>query len=82
MKKFFRNHKMFSLNLFIIASVSLFYLNTSKTEGTFWGYKTKVVTTEDGCYTTETTYKTFYKFWIPTDNSSIIDIKINDSKCY
>jgi len=82
MKKFIHNNRMFSLNIFIIAAVSIFYLNTTKVEGTFWGYKTKTVTIEDGCFRTETTYKTFYRLWIPTKDSSITDIKINDSKCY
>ena len=82
MKKFIRNHKMFSLNVFIITAVSLFYLNTTKVNRAFWGYNTKTVTTQDGCYTTETTYRTYYRFWLPTKDSSIIDIKINDGKCY
>lgn len=82
MKKFIHSHKLFSLNAFIITSVSIFYLNTSKVNSTFWGYKTKVVTTEDGCYATETTYKTYYRLWMPTKDSFITDIKINDDKCY
>jgi len=82
MKKFIHSHKIFSLNIFIIASVSIFYLNTTKVNSTFWGYNTKTEITQDGCYTTETTYRTYYRLWLPTKDSSITDIKINDSKCY
>ncbi len=73
---------MFSLNVFIITAVSLFYLNTSKVHRSFWGYNTKTVTTQDGCYSTETTYRTYYRFWFATKDSSITDIRINDNKCY
>jgi hypothetical protein len=82
MKKFVHNHKIFSLNIFIIASVSIFYLNTAKINRAFWGYNTNTEITQDGCYTTETTYRTYYRLWLPTKDSSITDIKINDSKCY
>ena len=82
MKKFIFKNSLFSLNIFIIAAVSIFYLNTTKLESTFWGYKVKTVVVNDGCFKTETTYKTFYRFFIPTKDTSITNIKINDSKCY
>ncbi len=81
MKKFVHLHKIFSLNIFILFSVSIFYLSANNKDS-FWGYHTKTVKVQDGCYTTETTYNTYYIFWIPTDNSLITDIKFNDNNCY
>ena len=82
MKKFIHTNKMFSINTFIIAFISLFYLNSTSIDNAFWGFDTKTITTEDGCYTTETTYKTYYRLWMPTKNSTITDIKMDDDKCY
>lgn len=82
MGKLIYNNKMFSINLFIIASIALFYYNSTSISSDFWGYQTKTIVTIDGCYSTETTYKTYYKFWMATDDSTITDIKISDSKCF
>jgi len=82
MKKPNRNYKLLSLNIFIVFSVSVYYLSTQVIDRSFWGYHTKTVKVQDGCYGTETTYKTYYIFWIPTNDSLITDIKFNDSNCY
>lgn len=82
MKKFIHTNKIFSINAFIIVAISFFYFNSTSIDNSFWGFDTKTVITEDGCYTTETTYKTYYRLWMPTKNSTITEIKINDDKCY
>lgn len=82
MKKFVHLHKIFSLNIFILFSVSIYYLSSYTIDRSFMGYHTKTVKVQDGCYSTETTYNTYYIFWIPTNNSLITNIKFNDNKCY